>query len=114
MDNVAEFDKEHSLLLKYSPTTPEEVLKHMHSLSSSNSAGWDELPIRVVKACRYCLASILSQLINKAFLDRQFLDSLKYAIVSLIHKKGQENLVSNYRPVSELTSFKKIYEKCIL
>jgi hypothetical protein len=36
---------------------------------------------------------------------------LKYATVIPIYKKGDKNLVSNYRPISILTSINKIFEK---
>jgi hypothetical protein len=40
-----------------------------------------------------------------------FPDKLKYATIVPIHKKGNKNLVSNYRPISILTSINKIFEK---
>ena len=38
---------------------------------------------------------------------------MKYAIVKPIFKTGEEHDVSNYRPISLLTSFSKIVEKLI-
>jgi hypothetical protein len=38
---------------------------------------------------------------------------LKYALVNPIHKKGDTQLMSNYRPISILTTFSKIVEKII-
>jgi Notch-like protein len=40
-----------------------------------------------------------------------FPDRLKYAIIRPIFKKGNRNYVSNYRPLSMLTSFSKIVVK---
>jgi len=42
-----------------------------------------------------------------------FPDRLKYAIVKPIFKKGNKQEISNYRPISLLTSFSKITEKLI-
>jgi hypothetical protein len=39
-----------------------------------------------------------------------FPDRLKYAIIKPIHKIGDRCDVSNYRPVSLLTSYSKIFE----
>ena len=38
---------------------------------------------------------------------------MKYAIVNPIFKKGNKQEISNYRPISLLTSFSKILEKLI-
>jgi hypothetical protein len=43
-----------------------------------------------------------------------FLDRLKYAEIKFCRKGGCENDPSNYRPISLLTSFSKIFEKIIL
>ena len=40
-----------------------------------------------------------------------FPDRLKYAIVKPIFKKGDEQDVTNYRPISLLTAFSKVIEK---
>jgi len=42
-----------------------------------------------------------------------FPDRLKYAIVKPVFKKGNKQEISNYRPISLLTSFSKIFEKLI-
>ena len=38
---------------------------------------------------------------------------LEYSIITPLHKKGNKNNVANYRPISILTSFSKIFEKII-
>jgi len=42
---------------------------------------------------------------------RVFPYRLKYAIIRPLFKKGNTNYVSNYRPISILNSFSKIFEK---
>jgi hypothetical protein len=41
-------------------------------------------------------------------------ESVKTARVIPLHKKGNKNDVTNYRPISNLSVFSKVYEKCIL
>ena len=55
----------------------------------------------------YTLASI----INKSFQEGIFPDQMKNARVIPLHKEGSKSDVSNYRPISLLNSFSKIYEK---
>jgi len=42
-----------------------------------------------------------------------FPDRLKYPIAKPLHKNGNKQAMSNYRPISLLTSFSKIVEKVI-
>jgi Notch-like protein len=40
-----------------------------------------------------------------------FPDRLKYAVVKPIFKKGDRSNITNYRPISMLSSFSKVFEK---
>ena len=42
-----------------------------------------------------------------------FPTEMKTACVTPVHKKGNQDDVNNYRPISVLTIFSKIFEKCI-
>ena len=53
----------------------------------------------------------LSKVINKSFKEGHFPKQLKVARVVPIHKGGAKTDVSNYRPISLLKSFSKVYEK---
>ena len=54
---------------------------------------------------------ILAFIINSSFTQGIFPDPLKSARVVPIHKGGSKTDVTNYRPISLLFSFSKIYEK---
>ena len=54
---------------------------------------------------------VLAKIITSSFEQGIFPQSLKLARVVPIHKAGSKADVSNYRPISLLTSFSKIYEK---
>ena len=55
----------------------------------------------------------LSPIINQLFTAGIFPDSLKIAKNIPTFKSGDSNELSNYRPISVLTSFSKIFEKVI-
>ena len=59
----------------------------------------------------YTFTNALAGVINKSFQQGIFPSQLKIARVSPIHKEGPKCYVSNYRPISLLSSFSKIYEK---
>ena len=50
-------------------------------------------------------------LINESFTTGIFPDKLKVAKVIVLHKKGASDNLSNYRPISLLPIFSKIFEK---
>ena len=54
---------------------------------------------------------VLAKIINSSFTEGVFPTQLKTARVAPVHKGGSKTDVSNYRPISLLASFSKIYEK---
>ena len=53
----------------------------------------------------------LSYIINNSFCNGVFPDMLKYARVTPLYKGGEKCEAKNYRPVSILPIFDKIFEK---
>ena len=59
----------------------------------------------------FTFTSIIASIINKSFQEGIFPEQMKIARVTPIHKEGTKTNVGNYRPISILNSFSKIYEK---
>ena len=97
----------------YMPEITEcEVITVICSLTNS-SPGWDNIPAKLLKPYIEEYIKPLTYIINKSFETGVFLDSLKLAKVIPIYKSGDKTLLSNYRPISILNSFSKIFEKVI-
>ena len=92
--------------------TCHEVYQVICSLKNS-SAGWDDFPTFVLKKCSGSLLQPLTHLINCSLQSGIFPDELKLARVVPIFKAGDLAQVSNYRPISVLTTFSKILEKIV-
>ena len=93
------------------PATEAEIREIIAGIKSKTSQGLDGIPSSVIRQCCDSIASPLCYLVNQSFASGSFPTSLKQALVKPIFKKGEKNLVDNYRPISILNSFSKIYEK---
>ena len=87
-----------------------EVKRIIYSLKNS-SAGWDEFPTCVGKRCIDSFVTPLTYLINTSFSEGIFPSELKLARVVPIFKAGDPTEITNYRPISVLTLFSKVFEK---
>ena len=71
------------------------------------------MPVCLLVEARFVLCHPLTTLINNCFVDGEFPDGLKVAEVVPIFKFGDPNLASNYRPISLLSMYSKLVEKCL-
>ena len=92
------------------PVTDEETAKIIASFKDS-SAGWDELKPVIMKNIKHCIAKPLTHICNLSFKTGVFTQQLKTANVVPIYKSGDEDIFSNYRPVSVLPVFSKLIER---
>ena len=95
------------------PILEEEVIKQLRNLKASKSSGAYHIPNKIIKLSTVIIAPILTKLFNDSIRQGVFPDVLKIAQVVLIHKSGSKHKFSNYRPISILSSFSKIFEKCL-
>ena len=80
---------------------------------SSKSTGPNGVPLFLLKTFCDFFSYWLSKLVNLSFQTGVFPDLLKVARVNPLHKKGSKLDHLNYRPISLLSIFSKIYEKLI-
>ena len=96
-----------------SPTVPEEIAKIIDALDISKSTGPNGIPVFLLKMFKEFFSFWLSKLVNLCFETGKFPNLLKTAKVSPLHKKESKLDHLNYRPISLLSVFSKIYEKLI-
>ena len=95
------------------PTTDIEIVNIVNEFNSKTSFGCDNIPLAILKGSIAPIAGIVSKLVNCSFEFGFFPMELKIAKVCPIYKAGKKNVFTNYRPISLLTSFSKVYEKAM-
>ena len=93
-----------------SPTSEHELEKIVHELKPA-SPGHDNLTTRLIKHIFPTISKPLTHLINRSLETGHVPTEIKIAKVIPIYKAGDPKLLSNYRPISILPIFSKIYEK---
>jgi hypothetical protein len=94
-----------------SPTTPDEVLQIVNSLSNTKAAGVDEIPCTVMKQVGGQIATPFADIVNASFEPGDYPDLLKLVKVIPVFKKGEKTDPLCYRPISMLSTFSKIIGK---
>jgi hypothetical protein len=97
----------------------EEIIK---SLKTQHSHGYDEIGVKILKlsALFYQLSfntyiyicvcvCVCVCVCNKSFSSGIFLTRLKFSVVKPVFKNGDK--ISNYRPISLLNVFSKVFKK---
>jgi hypothetical protein len=93
-------------------TDNEEVSKIILDLKDSSS-GYDEINSSVIKSSYHMYIDTLVHIINLCLSQGTFPNELKVARVVPLFKSGDARLVQNYRPISVLSVFSKIFERVI-
>ena len=83
------------------------------SLKNTNSVGEDEIPVKLLKVVASEITPPLVHIINLTLDTGYFPDKLKVAEIIALYKKGDKDLISNYRPITLLSNISKIFEKII-
>ena len=97
----------------FSPTNNEEVSKIINNFLPKSSCGIDGLSMKILKSIKHIIVDSLTLIINQSLNTGIFPESLKYAKVLPLFKKGDSHIVDNYRPISLLPAISKIFERVV-
>ena len=96
-----------------SPTSVQEIEREIKLLNPKKASGPDNIGAKVLKLCPHIFASNLSKIYNRSIEMGEYPAQLKLAKVIALFKKGDKLQPNNYRPISLLSCFNKIFEKIL-
>ena len=99
--------------LFFSPITISDIINIVSKFDVNKSAGYDDINIRIVKSAIFAIVNPLCNIFNFSLEKGIFPSALKIAKVIPVYKTGNKTLVNNYRPVSILSIFSKLFEKLV-
>ena len=93
--------------------TEEDILLLIRNLQPGKANGPDEISARMLLLCDYSIVLPLKLIFQNILSTCIFPDLWKCANVNPIHKKGDKQVIKNYRPISLLPICSKLFEKIV-
>ncbi|KAI5746944.1 hypothetical protein M8J77_009381 [Diaphorina citri] len=82
-------------------------------MRGESAGGHDGIQIKTLKKIKSFIIKPLAYIYNLCLRQGIYPSNFKVAIVKPVYKKGDKNLVENFRPISLTTAFSKIFERII-
>jgi hypothetical protein len=98
---------------KFQNISPDSVILATKGLKASYSEDAFGLSAFLLKHIVDIIAPHLCTLMNTSMIHGEFPDVLKTSIVIPIYKKGNKNVPENYRPITLVTIFSKVFEAIV-
>ena len=113
--SIVEIKKDINILEKSTikEATVSDINTLLKSVITEEATGPDNIPPKLVKLSANVSDSHLCNIINEVLQNSSFLDAAKIASSRPIYKKKYRKTIENYRSVSILNTFSKIYERYI-
>lgn len=96
-----------------SPVSVNDLVEVMTKFKNNFTAGDDLIPSFLVRDARHVFAKPLKIIINLSVKSSVFPDAWKRARITPVFKKGDYSMIENYRLISILSNFAKVFEQII-
>ena len=90
-----------------------EVKALVHNLKNNKAAGVDSIPNEALKNAPEEFLVILTKLFNLMLKTAKLPSGWEVGLISLIHKSGPREVLSNYRPLTVINSLCGLYTKAL-
>ena len=106
-------NKTNTALLDDVILTPDDVTNVLKTLDNNKAHGPDGIPARLLIETASQMSPSLCELFNKSLRTGMVPFDWKLANVVPVYKKGDQEFVENYRPISLLSLISKVLERCV-
>ena len=93
------------------PVEPSHIFEIVNKLKPKSSCGHDQISSKMIKDTIQNIAILLSHIINRSLSTGIVPNQLNIAKVIPVYKTSNQDDIKNYRPISLLPAFSKIFEK---
>ena len=100
-------------VFNFMPVDPSHVMKLLKQIKTNKSTGYDHIPPKIAKLSSENVSLYLTVIFNNAFKSNTFPCDMKKSEVTPLYKKKDYMCKENYRPISIITIFSKIFESII-
>ncbi|CAH1099638.1 unnamed protein product, partial [Psylliodes chrysocephalus] len=101
----------HSLFLF--PINRNDLITHISALKTNSAPGYDGIPTHIIKKTHLEILIPLTHIFNLCFETGTIPTHFKSTVIVPIHKNGPKTNIKNYRPISLINGFAKVFEKCL-
>ena len=110
-DYLRNLQVEKSFFLK--PVVKQEIIDIILAFDNKTSLGPNSIPIYILEISNNLFSDLLTEIVNLSFKTGIFPDLCKLSKIISIFKKDDPMFCVNYRPISLLPIYSKIFEKLI-
>jgi len=97
----------------FNPVSSLEIEFEISSIPNSKSHGLYSCPTQLLKYSSNVISGILAEILNLSIFSGVYPNKLKMAKIVPIFKQDDETDANNYRPISLLSNFNRIFEKIV-
>ena len=107
LENVPKPDDHFS----YEHVSREFMLELFKSLSTKKSSGPDQIPSLLLHKVKHQISGSMAIIFNKSLDESEYPKALREAFLIPLFKSGSPTLASNFRPIANLNSICKLFQK---